>query len=180
MDEYPVEGRHGFVFHNACWSLQERWYGCETVPYARLLEVCRSLPFLDRHAYWGHAYNSGHLPAEFANCPFIVRCVALRKHVDSLNPYHVSGFQHLLDTHMPVWTGEASRRPPVLIVPRNDCFATLPQELCDEIAAFLPLVDVLNLRKVSKAFAHVCPPNISGLQDSGPMASAAGFSNPKN
>src|SRR5690349_23528875 len=44
MSARPLNGRHGYVLHDACWNLLEK--ACEpcNVPLERLYEVCSSVP----------------------------------------------------------------------------------------------------------------------------------------
>jgi len=55
----PINGRYGFPFHEACWSLLEKAYSPELVPYKALFEVCRSLPFPSAGTTlsWGHDFG---------------------------------------------------------------------------------------------------------------------------
>lgn len=55
----PINGRHGFPFHEACWSLLEQAYLPKSIPLRRLFEVCRSLPFSTRLGcvIWGHDFG---------------------------------------------------------------------------------------------------------------------------
>ncbi|KAH9906634.1 hypothetical protein F4778DRAFT_722782 [Xylariomycetidae sp. FL2044] len=63
-DEFTVRirhenGRHGFIFHESCWSLLEKAFSPATVPIGRLYDVCLSLPhpLRSRCVSWGHDYG---------------------------------------------------------------------------------------------------------------------------
>lgn len=73
MAHDPINKRHGFIFHEACWSLLEKTYHPQAVPYSRLYEVCKSMPLAFRGATisWGHDFgglvrqnNENHYPWE--------------------------------------------------------------------------------------------------------------------
>ena len=44
MKETPVEGRHGFVLHDACWHLLRAAFDPYPVPLVGLFHLCKSLP----------------------------------------------------------------------------------------------------------------------------------------
>lgn len=45
MTQDPVKKRHGFIFHEACWTIMEKVHHPQAIPYSRLYEVCKSMPF---------------------------------------------------------------------------------------------------------------------------------------
>ncbi|KAI0423605.1 F-box domain-containing protein [Xylaria sp. FL1042] len=154
-----VNGRHGFPFHEACWSLLEKAYSAETIPYKALFEVCRSLPFPSEGTglSWGHDFgglvsvdNQDRYPWEDR---FVDRdgnsapCLTARN-----NPYHVPEIQQL--------PYEDPQAPPAISVSgpvstTTDCFSVLPQEIRIEIASYLPTVDALNTRRASRSFLSI-------------------------
>ncbi|KAK4232674.1 hypothetical protein C8A03DRAFT_39743, partial [Achaetomium macrosporum] len=150
-------GRHGFIFHDACWSLLEEASHPAPVSLQRLLEVCKSLPFtLDcRTLSWGHDFGGAAIVDNINYFPWEDR-YDLRKFskpdpVFSKNPYEVPGVDRIL--------AEDPDQPPTLTAttpspqkPIRDCFASLPQELCTAIAMCLPTADVLRTRLASRAF----------------------------
>lgn len=150
-------GRHGFIFHEACWSLLEEASHPAPVSLQRLLEVCKSLPLtLDcRGLSWGHDFggvatvdNIHHFPWEDR---FDFREFFEPDPVFSKSPYEVPGVDLIL--------AESPESPPALSAttpsprkPITDCFTSLPQELCTAIAICLPTIDVLRARLTSRAF----------------------------
>ncbi|KAF2471330.1 uncharacterized protein BDR25DRAFT_393460, partial [Lindgomyces ingoldianus] len=60
MRQHPLNGRHSFVLHDACWHLLQRAFQPSEIPLKRLLEVCESLPFplQGNGVCWGHDYRS--------------------------------------------------------------------------------------------------------------------------
>ncbi len=162
MRQRVANGRHGFIFHEACWSLLPEAYHPEAIPLARLLEVCRSLPFplQGTGVSWGHDYgglvlldNQSHYPWEDR---FIDRYddSITRRHAKE-NPYDILEIQRLLKEppHCPpYWEKLSSSRP---ISKEGDYFARLPWEICEEIALYLPTIDILSVRRASRAFSHI-------------------------
>ncbi|XWW96460.1 hypothetical protein V2A60_004434 [Cordyceps javanica] len=59
MKAPAVHGLHGFVLHDACWNLLQRFPGASDLSLERLLSVCESLPFLLwlNGLGWGHNYE---------------------------------------------------------------------------------------------------------------------------
>ena len=162
MRQHVANGRHGFVSHEACWSLLQEAYHPEAIPLARLLEVCRSLPFplQGTGVSWGHDYGGLVLFDNQSHYPWEDRLV--ERHDDSItyrhakeNPYDILEIQRLLNEppqHPPCWKKFDSLRPSSKT---GDFFARLPWEICEEIALYLPTTDILNVRRASRAFFHI-------------------------
>ena len=74
------------------------------------------------------------------------------------DPYHVPRLEELLATSQRLATSDTLghiRRElniPSLVVTNDGNLTKLPREICDRIACFLPMPDVLNLRLASRAF----------------------------
>lgn len=154
MREQPKsDGWHGFVFHDACWSLLKECHQGEPLPLEQFLDVLLSLdsvPGYDIY-YWEHCYRdllsplNSYRPSPW-NYPPMVHS----------NPYNISGAEKLLNDNPKL-------PPPIDDMPthdkdrkcRNDCFLGLPFELIGEIATHLPTKDVLRLRQVSRPFIHL-------------------------
>ncbi|KAI9872224.1 MAG: hypothetical protein M1830_001894 [Pleopsidium flavum] len=162
MRQRPANGRYGFVFHEACGSLLQEVYHPEAVPLARLLEICKSLPFplQGTGVSWGHDYgglvlldNQSHYPWEdqlVERDEDSIECQRARE-----NPYDVPEIQQLLKEppqSPPSRKGLSSSGP---ISERGDCFFRLPWEIREEIAVYLPTADVLSLRRASRALVHI-------------------------
>ncbi|KAI3534381.1 F-box domain-containing protein [Colletotrichum filicis] len=153
----PVNGRHGFVFHEACWDLLEKAFHPSPVPLLRLFDVCESLPFplLSVGISWGHDYGGASIVDNEHHFPFEDR-FSDRDYMDpdpvlSANPYEAEEAHHLLT--------EAPEEPPspegpifnaAAPEPERDSFYALPEELRSAIAICLPTLDVLNLRLSSR------------------------------
>lgn len=153
----PVNGRHGFIFHDACWELLEKVFHPSPVPLSRLFDVCESLPFplLSVGISWGHDYGGASIVDNEHHFPFEGR-FSDREYMDpdpvlSANPYEAEEAHRLLI--------EAPEEPPSpkgptsnATVPERDSFHALPEELRSAIAICLPTLDVLNLRLASHSF----------------------------
>ncbi|KAH6624073.1 hypothetical protein B0J18DRAFT_427196 [Chaetomium sp. MPI-SDFR-AT-0129] len=59
MTQGPRNGRHGYVFHDACWYLLEKAFAPGDVPLSRVMDVCASIPMemVGHRMYWGHDYG---------------------------------------------------------------------------------------------------------------------------
>ena len=162
MRQREANGRHGFIFHEACWSLLQEAYHPEAIPLARLLEVCRSLPFplQGTGVSWGHDYGGLVLLDNQSHYPWEDRLID--RHDDSItcrhareNPFDVLEIQRLLKELPqcpPCCEKLSSSRP---ISKEGDYFARLPWEICEEIALYLPTTDMLSVRRASRAFSHI-------------------------
>lgn len=161
MRQSPVNGKHGFVFHEACWSLLLEVYYPESVPLARLMEIFKSLPFPLRGfgVSWGHDYGGlVHLHKQNHH-PWEDQLV--EREEDSIvclyakeNPHDVPEIQQLLK--------EFPRSPPTgyeigpsaSALKGRDCFTMLPWEILEGIAVHLPTADVLNLCRASRVIVY--------------------------
>jgi hypothetical protein len=151
MRQHPLNGRHGFVLHDACWHLLQRAFQPVEIPLKRLFEVCESLPFPLRGngICWGHDYGGLLVLDSQDRYPWEDRLVGHR-HRTSLyakeNPYNVPEIPALLMMrleHPPEWLPKTQR---------HDRFSMLPWEILEAVAIKLPTDDALGLRLVSKAF----------------------------
>ncbi|KAF6817714.1 F-box domain-containing protein, partial [Colletotrichum plurivorum] len=159
MRQLEVNGRYGFVFHEACWDILQKASDPRPVSVTRLFDICRSLPFpqLFSGLSWGHDHgglvdidDEHHFPWEedrFTDSMYLEP-----DPVRGENPYEVPKVRVVL-------LAEAPGRPPspgptisVDTMPEEHGFMTLPLELRCAIAVYLPTSDVLNLRLASRAF----------------------------
>jgi hypothetical protein len=155
-----VNGRPGFVFHEACWSLLEEASSPAPVPLRRLFDVCCSFSAGAGFLNWGHDYG-GAIEARFSRVfPWEEEArfaETVHHHPRSLsrhcnkNPYRVPGVDGML--------ADAPEQPPAVVAATGtsgsgggDCFTALPEELRAEIAMYLPTGDVLSARLASRAF----------------------------
>lgn len=151
------DGRHGIVFHDACWSLLEVALQPGSVSLQRLFDVCSSLPVprMCRAPTWGHDFGGAVIVDRATHFPWEDRYKlpewAEPHPVFRRNPYQVRGVDRLLTDHpqQPPVATQPPRPPRVLML---DCFAVLPEELCAAIAMLLPTADVLRARLASRAF----------------------------
>ncbi|TDZ14321.1 hypothetical protein Cob_v012750 [Colletotrichum orbiculare MAFF 240422] len=157
MRQGEVNGKHGFIFHEACWCVLAKAFHPRPVPKTRLYDVCNSLPFPmnGTSLSWGHDYdgpvavdNEHHFPWEdrYADRDYAEPYPAFTE-----NPYDVSEAETVL--------AEAVESPPNRILPApaskqqsQDLFHTLPRELRWLVAMYLPTHDALNLRLASPVF----------------------------
>jgi hypothetical protein len=160
LKQDAVNGRHGFIFHEACWSLLEEASRPAAVPLARLYHVCASLP-LPIHfggVSWGHDYAGAAVADNETRFPWEDRFEGREfpepDPVFTANPYRVAVVDQILaeDPKEPPVPGRTSLISLPAASSGSDCFATLPGELCAEIAMCLPTADVLNTRLASRAF----------------------------
>lgn len=163
MRRFETNGRRGYIFHDACWSLLQRAFRPAPVPLVRLFEACDSVPLdlVGDALNWGHDYgglavvrDADLLPWEdgFTDREF------LEEWFDTLysaDPLTIPEVDEIL--------AEPPRAPPgnqspftISAAPSgNDPFTLLPVELCSAIAEYLPTPDVLNARLASKSFWQV-------------------------
>lgn len=146
----PVDGRHGFPFHEACWSLLEQAYSTEQIPQRRLFEVCRSLPFSNRLdcVTWHHDFG-GLISADDDSYPWEDLFVDQEVAFASSNPYVVPEIQQLPD--------ETPTLPdiPKTMSTNADIFADFPLEIIKSISLCLPTNDYLNARLALRSFHPV-------------------------
>lgn len=156
MRQCPVNGRHGFVLHDACWCLLKVALDTESVPLERLFNICESLPFplWWEGLCWDHDYGGLALLDEQGHYPWEDRLteptVYTKVHqYAQANPYDVPGISRLLV--MP------SDCPPGAMptCQGKDCFMRFPWEILEAIAALLPTTDALTLRLTSKSFSRI-------------------------
>jgi hypothetical protein len=59
MTQGAVNGKRGFVFHDACWSLIKQAFYPDPIPHERLFEVLDSVPMVmaGDSIDWGHDYG---------------------------------------------------------------------------------------------------------------------------
>ncbi|TAQ85518.1 hypothetical protein B7494_g6174 [Chlorociboria aeruginascens] len=157
--QHPVNGRYGFPFHEACWSLLEKAHSPEPVPCEALFEICRSLPFPSEGSglSWGHDFEGLVLVDNQDRYPWEDRFVDRDSHwalsLGARNdPYHVPEIQQL--------PREDFQAPPAIsfsgqVTTVADCFAALPEEIRIVIASNLPTVDALNTRRASRSFLAI-------------------------
>lgn len=155
----PRNGRYGFPFHEACWSLLEKSYLPEPIPYKALFEVCRSLPFPSQGftINWGHDFEGLVLLDNQDRYPWEDRFVEVDGHSELYitaknDPYHVPEIQQLLYE-------KPLHPPPIsyssLVTTVADRFSPLPKEICIMIASNLSTTDALNARRASRSFISI-------------------------
>ena len=167
MTRRNVNGRHGFLFHDDCWSLVEQAYYPAPVPLERLYNVINSLPMqcLGARVDWGHTYGGfgaalggakdyfpwerGLVSHQFCEDPpnmlYLVSPLALSEVDDILaEPPQARESRHMCPSQTP---GSS--------LPGPDVFASLPEELCSAVAVCLSTDDVLNARLASRSFWNV-------------------------
>lgn len=159
LRQHPINGRYGFPFHEACWSLLEKSCSPEPIPYKALFEVCRSLPFPSEGTTisWGHDFGGLVLVDSQDRYPWEDRFVERDGHsalyITARNdPYHVPEIQqHPYED--PQAPPAISSSDPVTTV--ANCFSALPEEICITIASNLPTMDALNARRASRSFLSI-------------------------
>ena len=156
MQKSPVNDRHGYVVHDACWCLLEKFLHPRAVPLARLLKICESLPFPLRGSgvSWGHNYGGLVLLDEKSHYPWEAQLIGQSDSSEvmdqaRMNPYDVPEIPLLLKTR--------PQTPPGLgpLGQGNDCFSVLPWEILEVIAIYLSTRDALTLRLASRSFLPI-------------------------
>jgi hypothetical protein len=154
MRQSPDGRRHGFVLHDSCWRLLQRFFEPDDVPIERLFCICKSLPFPIRgiNVSWGHTYgglitfdDEDHYPWEDRVTEQYNSSQTYAKE----NPYDVAEIPDLLMLSL------KSPKTPAAPVPTarsNDCFAILPWEILEAISMNLLVPDALNLVSASRSF----------------------------
>jgi hypothetical protein len=163
MRRWDINGKRGFVFHDACWSLLEQAFRPAPIPNVRLFEVCDSLPLVmaGDSINWGHDYGGLAIIREEHFFPWEER-FADREFPDGWfnTPYSADPLAVLEVAKI---LAETSRTPSdntfsstrAAAGSGKDPFSSLPMELCSAVAEYLPTFDVLNARCASMSFWHV-------------------------
>ena len=168
MTRRGVNGKHGFLFHDDCWSLVKQAYHPAPVPLERLYNVINSLPMgrLGARVDWGHTYGGfGVALGEEKDFFPWERGLASQQYCEDppnmqylVSPLALSEVDDIL-AEPPQAPESGHTRPsqtPGFALPRRDIFASLPEELCSAVAVWLPTDDVLNVRLASRSFWNVC------------------------
>ncbi|KAF7561546.1 hypothetical protein G7046_g2595 [Stylonectria norvegica] len=169
MWQGPSQGRHGFPFHEACWELLEAVHTPEPIPLRALYDLCRSLPLKPggESLRWHHDFG-GIVPLAlwgpypWLDDPMLLAGSSDEDSVDgdspvdtplyssaSACPNEVPDFQKLLLQVPDCPSGTLFDRRQDR---SGDPFDILPEEVCSEIAAYLPNPDFFNARLASRAF----------------------------
>jgi len=149
----PVNGRHGFILHDASCHFLQRAFQPGDIPLERLLEVCKSLPFPLRGngVSWGHDYGGLHFCDNLNYYPGD-DCLLEEFHNAKLLLYAKSNQYDVPE--IPILLAKRLEHPIELPLNTqlNGCFSNLPCEILEAIAVKLPTNDALGLRCVSEAF----------------------------
>ncbi|PGG95062.1 hypothetical protein AJ80_10029 [Polytolypa hystricis UAMH7299] len=154
MRQSPENGRHGFVLHDSCWRLLQKFFEPVDVPIERLLSICKSLPFPLRGSgvCWSHNYgglttfdNEDHYPWEDRlTGPNNISETHAKE-----NPYNIAEISDLLVHSSKSSQGSAGTTQ------GNDCFAIFPWEILEAVSINLSTADVLSLVRASRPFLPV-------------------------
>ncbi|KAG8424320.1 hypothetical protein J3458_001123 [Metarhizium acridum] len=159
LRQRPVNGRYGFPFHEACWSLLAMVYSPEAIPCRVLFQVYKSLPCPSSGTglSWGHGFGELITVSNQDCYPWEDRFVdrdgdAAQCEAARFDPYHISGIR-LLPLGAPR-TPQVSRvSQPQNIVPNY--FTALPREIYFQIASYLPTVDAFSARRAVRSFTPI-------------------------
>jgi hypothetical protein len=160
MEETPVEGRHGFVLHDACWRLLRAALDPDPVSLARLFRLCKSLPMpgAEERLCWDHYYGGLLAEDRWAECylpgghqPRQLLCVTDIHWEETSDPYNVPEVSQL----PALQRGETGSRVLRSSRESRDCFARMPLEIRMAIAAVTPTKDALNLGLASRSFTDI-------------------------
>ncbi|KAH6845721.1 hypothetical protein B0I37DRAFT_447567 [Chaetomium sp. MPI-CAGE-AT-0009] len=163
MRRWDINGKRGFIFHDACWSLLQRAFSPTPVPHVRLFEVLDSLPLVmaGDSINWGHDYGGLAIIREDHFFPWEPR-FADREFPDgwfgtlySADPLAVSEVDKILTETSRAPSNDQFRFTGSAAGSGKDPFSSLPMELCSVVAEYLPTSDVLNSRHASRSFWHV-------------------------
>lgn len=128
------DGWHGFLVHEACWSLLSTYCQPESIPLERLHEVCSSIHINGTILNW--------VP------PAAEDVIGLETAIH--NPLRASEARNLLNQEP-----ESPRLITDIPNPQKSAgnrLGQLPQELVDMIAKELPTQDFLNARLATRSF----------------------------
>jgi hypothetical protein len=157
MREKPVEGRHGFGVHDACWRLLRAALDPQPVPLVRLFCLCKSLPIpsWEDLLCWGHYYG-GLLAPDGYGCYLPGGHQSLKwKNIDfslfDMDPYDVPEISQLLALRRDETESQVLRSS----WESRDCFMRIPLEIREAIAAVTPTRDALNLGLASRSFTNI-------------------------
>lgn len=147
---------HSFVLHSICWDLLGEASKPNDVPIRRFIEICSSLPeSCDLAMDWGHSYGNILGGCCISGAPWVYRKIRKRSsdavllQYATANPYDVPEvFDLLTATSNIPKHAEASQ----IELLSHDVFGTLPWELLEMIAEYLPTRDALALRLSSRSF----------------------------
>ena len=165
MGQRKINGRLGFIFHEACWSLLERAFHPASVPVIRVFEVCDSLPEAmgGESINWGHDYGGLAIVKDAHSFPWEDR-FSDRQFPQgwfdtpySADPGAVSEADEILagtpPTSPPLENSSLYTRSTVLS--NEDPFSSFPTELCSAVAEYLLTPDAMNARQASRSFWHL-------------------------
>lgn len=150
------EGRAGFAFHAACWSLLEKAWAPEPVPCRRLFYACLSLPWSDTASclIWDHDYG-GMVSAEPDTYPWEDLYVSHGLPCVRSDPFVVPEIQ-LLPHQTPAAADRVPEGAPIATRKGSrNVFTNMPLEIVHCIAALLPTDDYLNARLALRDFYPV-------------------------
>ncbi|KAK0104410.1 hypothetical protein ONS95_004704 [Cadophora gregata] len=157
--QQPENGRYGFPFHEACWSLLEKAHSPEGIPCRAFFDICRSLPFPSEGTgiSWGHDFEGLVLVDNQNRYPWEDRFVNRDYHwalsLGAKNdPYHVPEIQQLPCQDFQAPSAINSSGPVTMM---DDYFTALPEEIRMAIASNLPTMDALNTRQASRSFLSI-------------------------
>lgn len=181
MRQRPEDGVHGFVCHDACWSVFKKAIQPDNVSLNRIHEICNSLPKIPgrTNLFWGHDYGGLEFIDRESDFPWEDRVVD--RYPGSVeecreNPGEVPEIPELVKSALKLPKSSAkltehcnassdvlqpaSTDQPELELSRStsrherkDKLSTLPLEILEIIASYLPTHDALCLRLTSKAFS---------------------------
>ncbi|KAH6632487.1 hypothetical protein F5144DRAFT_534042 [Chaetomium tenue] len=162
-------GKRGFVFHDACWSLVKQAYHPTPVPCERLFEVLDSLTMTDSICPtldWGHDYGGlqGFLEGKIYDWETQVAYMNYETEYNGIehvlqepayynvNPLANSEVEAILTETPQAPPSRDPLLPTESSSPGRDPFASLPVELRSAIATYLSTPDALNTRRASPSF----------------------------
>ena len=151
-----------FAFHASCWSLLEQYMHPGKVPLARLFKLCRSIRIralmgsLDWSDDFGKLYRQHDL--EFYSWEDIADWYIINFEVEwyaRADPLNIPEVSLIIEEASRARSERKMFRGENLTQDASDCFGKLPWEICEMIAANLPTIDILNIRRVSKLFGPI-------------------------
>jgi hypothetical protein len=165
MRESPFNGRHGFILHALCYSLLQKFFYPREVPVARILEVCKSVPFQHLGLSWGHDYGGTvciNQKNQYLWEGQDLNGVKQPKLADQrANPWDIPELKELLQGAQLGLPEE--RKINFGNAMLSNCFTRLPREILGYIVMYLSINGVKTLAQTSKELAMIIP---SGLGQS--------------
>lgn len=133
-----------FIIHEACWNILKGYFHNATVPLNQLGALLQWWPEENTRKYY--RYSSNKTPG-----------ISLSEKEDPSAPINIftNNLGPLDDLPQPSGAVARQRREKLRTIGSGDCFARLPLEMREMIAAYMPILDFYRLRLVSRSMGEL-------------------------